>query len=562
MKKIALISSIILSLLSSHMNACAAALPATPKSVNPANVMNSVDQNIPGPEAKAEGVFGVDAQSQNIKASKTAENKIKLLQVKLLNVKHPVPANVIEVYQKMIGKRLSYKDIQKMVAEMEQIYREDGYILVQVILPPQEIDVDKGVVALDIVEGQIETVTFVGDNPKAAKAQLERYARAIELEDPISYRSIDRFLVLANELPGIDVSATVVPNKKVLGAADLIVTVVQTKASSFINVNNRGTVYIGPTQGSVGGSVYDVFGADSLSVAGATALSNPYQMAYGNVSYDIMVGSYGTEINPSYTETKTAPGSSLSQFDMRGNSSKYNLSVNQPLYVSTAQRLTLQSALYRLSSNNNAYTSQPLYNDQITALSLGLNYQGVFWQTYHDMNVSSTVGIPFNHMPTPSVEYAKPNFVRLNLNTSDTHYFTQNTSVAFGSAFQLTPNTLVSSEQLGYGGSTFGRAFVPSVISGDNGALGSLALRYDLPTPSYISLLQPEIFYDAGVVSLNDSPAVTDSGSFGESAGVGLNMMLIHHVQMSLILAKPLKITQSSDVPMSWQGFFNVTGTL
>ncbi len=91
--------------------------------------------------------------------------------------------------------------------------------------------------------------------------------------------------------------------------------------------------------------------------------------------------------------------------------------------------------------------------------------------------------------------------------------------MALGSQFQLTPNTLVSSEQIAYGGSAFGQGFIPNIISGDNGA-------------------------------------------FGESAGVGVNVTLINHLEVGLTLAKPLKVTQTTGVGMGWQGFFNVTGTL
>ena len=249
---------------------------------------------------------------------------------------------------------------------------------------------------------------------------------------------------------------------------------------------------------------------------------------------------------------------------MSGVSSQYALNVNQPIFMSTAQKFTFQSSLLHLNSYNNVFTNQQLYDDTITALSFGVDYQGVIWNTFNDVNFSVTTGLPIMGAPStlsnPSVSGATTQFIRYNLNTSDIRYFTQRTSVALGTQFQLSPSTLVSSEQISYGGAIFGQAYNPNVLSGDNGALGSLALRYDLPTPGWMSLLQPEVFYDIGTVQLNNvAPGVTN-GATGESAGVGVNMIMLNHWQVGLTLAKPLKITQTTGVDMSWQGFFNITG--
>jgi hemolysin activation/secretion protein len=118
----------------------------------------------------------------------------------------------------------------------------------------------------------------------------------------------------------------------------------------------------------------------------------------------------------------------------------------------------------------------------------------------------------------------------------------------------------VSSEQISYGGSVFGQAYTPNVISGDSGAMGSIALRYDMATPGWMSMLQPQIFYDVGTVAINDPSPGTASDATGQSAGFGLNMELWNHLQMGFTVAKPLSVTNTTGVAMGWQGFFNITG--
>jgi len=501
-------------------------------------------------------------------------HQVILKEVHLIGAKI-VPANVQTLSQSMLGQPIKFKDIQQLAQKLEALYRADGYILVQVIIPPQEINIDSGIVQLQVINGAIKNIIFTGDAPKGAKDQLHVYAQKIENEDPISYHSIDRFLVLANQLPGIDVSATLVPDPKVTGSADLIVKIVQTPFSGFINFNNWNTSYIGPYQTSAGVSAYDLFGADALTLTGSTSINSASELQYGSINYAIIVGPYATEINPSISSTLTQPGGNLSNLELSGLSLKYNLSVNQPLYTSTQQSLTAQTSIYHTDSSNDAYSgAQTVYNDHITAFVAGLNYQGPFLQMYHDITFSITTGIPLgtpDGLANPSVTGAQTNFVHFNLLTSDIHYLTERLSVALATQFQYAPNTLVSSEQIGFGGQQFGQAFTPYIISGNSGAMGSLSLRYDLPLVWKLlnaelrladwgfTQIQPEIFYDIGSVFYAAVPGTTNNQATAQSAGVGLNLQWRKNMNGTFVLAKPLSITNTPGTSLGWAGFFNLT---
>jgi hemolysin activation/secretion protein len=549
------------SLITTHVFAAPAVHPAN----NPANVMNTLNQTLPGAQVPTQGEFRTTTNPQYIKHAEAVTHRVVLKEVQLLNAKI-IPASVKAIFQPQIGQQVSFKDVQKMAVNLEHAYRAAGYILVQVILPPQEININSGVVQFQVINGNIKNIIFVGDNAKAAKNQLQRYAEQIETEDPISYHSIDRFLVLANQLPGIDVSATLVPDKKITGAADLLVQVEHTPYSAFYNINNRGSSNIGPYQHSIGATAYDLLGADAFSVTGSSTINSFKQLHYGSVNYDLVVDKYATEINPSITTTQTQPGGDLNDLAMIGTSTKYNLSVNQPLYTSTMQNLTVQTALYHVESKNNLYTSEPLYNDHVTALTAGINYQGSFLQTYHDITLSMTQGMPILGTPStlsiPSVTNAKTTFTRFNVLMSNIHYVTQQVSVALNSQFQYSPDILVSSEQIGFGGAQFGQAFTSYVISGNNGAMGAIALRYDLAPRWGFKQIQPQIFYDAGTVSYATIAGTNNSSATAQSAGVGVNLQWQKRFNVGLTLAKSLSITQTPSVKLGWAGFINLTAMM
>jgi hemolysin activation/secretion protein len=544
-------------------SAMAAELPGQ-ANVNPANVMDNLNNSLPNIAKPAHSIANLSARSSHLKHkhTQTTDTELRLKKIVLLGASHPVPARVTVIYQALLGKKVSFTDIQMLAARMQQRYRDDGFILVQVILPPQEIEINKGVIKLQIIEGHIQNVILSGDDPFGAKAQLENYAQKIKDERPITYQTLNHFLTVANNLPGISVSSTIVPDPKVLGAADLVLKVSRKPVSAFVNFNNRGTQYIGPGQASAGLSLYDLLGADTLSLVGATSTTNPTQLAYRGISYAIVVGPYGTEINPSIINIATHPGGALTAFDMIGNSTKYTLAINQPLIAATSQNLILQGNLSHTNSSNNVYQTMQLYHDQITSLSLGLKYQDIFLQTYNDINLSTTIGMPIlgalASEANPSITNGKTNFVKFNLLTTSIHYLTKRISVALNTQIQVTPQTMLSSEQIGYGGQLFGQGFIPYVISGDNGYMGALALRYDLPAVSLFDLLQPEIFYDAGSITFNHSLSGFSNAS-AQSAGFGVNMRLLKTWQLAFVIAKPLSITQTTNVNSGWNSFLNVT---
>jgi hemolysin activation/secretion protein len=119
--------------------------------------------------------------------------------------------------------------------------------------------------------------------------------------------------------------------------------------------------------------------------------------------------------------------------------------------------------------------------------------------------------------------------------------------------YAFTP--LLVSEQCGYGGRFFGRAFDPSEMLGDScfEALGEL--RYDLmPMVSQITQAQLYAFTDYGRLYTRDAAAGTDASMHGASIGVGLRLAVLKNFSTDLQTAKAI------DGPRNdWRFFFAVT---
>ena len=138
----------------------------------------------------------------------------------------------------------------------------------------------------------------------------------------------------------------------------------------------------------------------------------------------------------------------------------------------------------------------------------------------------------------PNLSRAKghSDFTRLTANVGRLQPLSDDVRLYVATEGQYAWSTLLSSEQFGFGGPQFGRAFDPSELTGDDGIAGMAELRLTLP--SEIPRLNTELFcfIDAGRVWNygDDKPICASSTGFGirGSYGEGLSG--------SLIIAEPI----------------------
>jgi len=109
---------------------------------------------------------------------------------------------------------------------------------------------------------------------------------------------------------------------------------------------------------------------------------------------------------------------------------------------------------------------------------------------------------------------------------------------------QYTSDSLLSSEEFGYGGMSFGRAYDSSEITGDKGMAASIELRYRLDIKIPHINFQPFIFYDIGKV-WNIDPSDKNKIS-GASAGGGFRLRHDQGWFFDATLALPLTLNSAN----------------
>lgn len=112
-------------------------------------------------------------------------------------------------------------------------------------------------------------------------------------------------------------------------------------------------------------------------------------------------------------------------------------------------------------------------------------------------------------------------------------------------AGQFTSNTLYSSEEFGYGGQAFGRAYDSSELTGDNGANHAFELRYSKPNQNELFNYSPYAFYDIGYV---ENAVGSKNKKSGASAGIGIRLVYNKNISGNFGIALPL--TKKASVPI------------
>jgi hemolysin activation/secretion protein len=118
-------------------------------------------------------------------------------------------AQIIAIAGGKIDHQVSLADIYGIAAEIQRKYREDGYFLTRVILPPQVID--QGRVRILVLEGFVSGIEIQGD-VGPVKALIESYLQHVLAERPLKLATLERNLLLAKDIPGVDVNGILRPS--------------------------------------------------------------------------------------------------------------------------------------------------------------------------------------------------------------------------------------------------------------------------------------------------------------------------------------------------------------
>jgi hemolysin activation/secretion protein len=123
-------------------------------------------------------------------------------------------------------------------------------------------------------------VTVQGDTSPV----LVAYGEKLRASRPLKADDLERYLLLANELPGVTVRSVLEPSANVPGASNLTLVAVEKPVDATFELDNRGTRYVGPWQGYTSVGFNDLLGYNERTAFRYATTSDPRAKGYCSAS--------------------------------------------------------------------------------------------------------------------------------------------------------------------------------------------------------------------------------------------------------------------------------------
>ena len=434
-----------------------------------------------------------------------------------------------------VGRTLSPDDLRALAGAVAGVARAQGLVFATAAIDPQPVADGTLIVTLD--EGRVDAVRSIGTSSAAA----DRILATLVTHRAVTRHELERVLLLVGDLPGIRIKDTRYMRQDGFGI--LLVTIDDTRLTSFLELDNRGTREIGPLRG-VG--LVNIRGAltagDELGLVTALTPIDPHEFVFLSGRYATPIGDGGSAASISAFYGRTRAGGDFTDLALIGNSYGLGIGYSAVLDRTRQHSLWLDIDLHALASDQSA-TGYRFRDDRLTVLSGTLRTARLVAGGTLNLSIQANAGLPVpgaTHEgdPLASRPDGDARYVTGDFQADWTHKLAGPFSIALASYAQVASRPLLATAEISLGGPAFGRAYDYSERTGDEGVLGSAELRIDL-AKAFAPTAQRVTFYafgDGGVVTnLRDGVGGGSLASGGAGLRVGQG-----HVDAGFEVAIPI----------------------
>jgi hemolysin activation/secretion protein len=476
--------------------------------------------------------------------------------------------------------------VARIVAARDRLlalYRAEGFVFsaVRAELAPGPAG---AVLSLVVTEGHVSEVLLDGDIGPAG-TQVLRFLQPLTALRPIDAASLERALLLVQDIPGVTVRAVLRPGPGEPGALQLVAQVTRKAFDAFLTADNRGPRFAGPEQ------LIAVAGLNSLTSLGERSevlfyISSSGTLRFLQGGFESFIGDSGLKLRAYAGAGDSEPSGDLRLLGFAGTTRVFGASLSYPLLrrrAYTLNVLALFDAYDNKVETGPADRQERVSDDQLRMVRFGLD--GVMRDTLFGSARPATnafslrlsqgmngFGAKSNNNPIPGRAEARVDFSKASgeISRNQTlHAFGEASAFSLFTAigWQWTHDVLPPSEKFFFGGQRFGRGFFNGEVTGDSAIAGSLELQFTslahaaLPDATRPVGYQFYAFYDLGqsFEELDD-----DLNRRLASAGGGLRLSLTESVQFSFEATRRLtrdpQRTQDPDEELKrWSGYWGLS---
>ncbi len=462
----------------------------------------------------------------------------------------------------LLGRDVSLAQIYDLRDRITALYRNEGYVLSQAVIPAQRIR--GGVVRLEVVEGYIDKVIFEGDYTDRL-GLLEEMAEKIKASRPLRMKVMERYVMLADDLPGMTVRTVLEASPDAPGGSDLTFTMERAPFNGSLSADNRGTRSIGRMQFVSAATAEDQYGAFDRTVVQGIVAQEAEELRYVDVAHTLPITSEGTTLTFGARRSWSEPGAEVKPLDLDSLTTGVRVGVSHPFLRSRSQ--TLRADLgFTARQSRSTILSRPQSEDRLRVLSASLSYDiADGWEGSNIVQATVSKGLDVlgaTRTGTPGLtrEGGRSDFIKYNLVLQRNQPVTDQLVLVAAAEGQYSPDRLLSSEEFGVGGKTYGRAFDGSEISGDLGASGRLEAMLSLPPwqEEWLNHSQVYGFTDYGWI-WNHETGTRHGRQALASYGAGLRFGLLERLDGSVELAFPMLRDASATNDRGPRVFFSLS---
>lgn len=448
------------------------------------------------------------------------------------------PSDFAPFYGKLLATRVGQGEVKAIAEAITKAYQDAGYIFSQADVPPQ--DVVGGVLTIQVTEGFVARIDIEG--PFRNDAVVSGYLAPVLADRPVRLATIERALLLANDLPGVTLVNSAVADGDGPGAKILKLRFEEQAYSGDLYLDNRGTPSSGRLQAWASGAAHGMALTGSRLQAGLFTIPDaPRELLYGMARWSQPLGSAGTTGEVTLSGSRVDAGDSLAASDTESSSRRVQLVLRHPVLRTRQKSLWLVGELdyYDLSEDRFGADN---YEDRNRTLRLGLEFyrpEVMSGDVYAKAMYARGLDVlgasnPGNGLLSRSD--GKAEFDMVTLEVRRLQKLWGGLGLYAQAKGQWANQPLLTGSEFSLGGSQYGRAYDYGELVGDRGAAGLVELRYTGKDPaSWIGSYDLYMFFDAGV-------AWNDGGSRQSltSMGGGLRATLTNQAYADLQVAKPL----------------------
>jgi hemolysin activation/secretion protein len=416
-----------------------------------------------------------------------------------------------QVVAAYIDRPLTFAELQQAADAVTIAYQEAGWV-VRAYLPRQNIS--QGVVIIQVTEAVYGKSYLSGIEPLRISVQrlIDMMAAAQQPGQPMSARSVDRALLLMDDLPGVSVGGNMMEGAQ-SGETDVILSVTdEPLLMGTVSADNNGSRSTGTQRLSGNMSLNSPmrFG-DAL----ALNLLKTQGSDYLRFAYSLPLGLDGFRGGVQISQMRYELLGEFASLQGKGTADTAGFNLSYPWLRS--QFTNINAALnYDAKKFDNVNSSGPQSNYKVNVAAMSLNLSDIDHFAgggANNASVTLTSGRvnldgSANQNTDTTGAHTQAGYQKLNLGVSRTQTLTSELSLYVSANVQTASKNLDSSEKIYLGGASGVRAYPSSEGGGSEGKTLTAELRQKLSPQATLTG-----FYDLGQAkAFNDNNKVDGSG--------------------------------------------------